>query len=102
MTLTNRVVSGPESKVSPFVMRSVEKIVGQMWPGVMVMPVMSAGASDSLYSSSAGIPSYGIGGAFGDIDDGRAHGKDERTSVPGFYEDVEFTYRLMRQLSSGT
>ena len=99
VSLTNRVVSGPESPPTPQVMGAVEKIVNQMWPGVMVMPVMSAGASDSLYTSSAGIPSYGISGAFGDIDDGRAHGRDERTPVAGFYEGVEFTYRFMKEIS---
>ena len=99
ISLTNRVVSGPEAPPTPAIMGAVEKIVNQMWPGVMVMPVMSAGASDSLYTTSAGIPSYGISGAFGDIDDSRAHGRDERTSVAGFYEGLEFTYRLMKELS---
>lgn len=99
VSLTNPVVSGPESQPTPQVMGAVGKIVNQMWPGVMVMPVMSAGASDSLYTSSAGIPSYGISGTFGDIDDGRAHGRDERTTVAGFYEALEFTYRFMKEIS---
>jgi len=37
---------------------------------------------------------------FTDIDDNRAHGKDERIAVSGFYEDVEFTYRLMKAFSA--
>ncbi len=99
VSLTNPVVSGPESPLPPRITNAVTKIVNQMWPGVMVMPVMSAGASDSLYTLSAGIPSYGISGTFGDIDDGRAHGRDERTSVAGFYEGLEFTYRFMKEIS---
>jgi acetylornithine deacetylase/succinyl-diaminopimelate desuccinylase-like protein len=99
VSLTNRVVSGRETPPAPAVMAAVEKIVNQMWGKVMVMPVMSAGASDSLYTTSAGLPSYGIGGSFGDIDDGRAHGRDERTSIAGFYEGVEFTYRFMKEIS---
>jgi acetylornithine deacetylase/succinyl-diaminopimelate desuccinylase-like protein len=37
---------------------------------------------------------------FDDLDDGRAHGRDERIGVKAFAEDVEFTYRLMRELSA--
>jgi len=72
-----------------------------MWPGVPVVPDMDAGASDSKFTRAAGIPTFGITGIFTDIDNNRAHGKDERIAVSGFYEDVEFTYRLMKAFSAG-
>jgi acetylornithine deacetylase/succinyl-diaminopimelate desuccinylase-like protein len=100
VTLTNRVVSGKETTPSPAVIAKIENTVRRMWGPVMVMQVMSAGASDSLYTTSAGLPSYGVGGSWGEIGDGRAHGRDERTSVKGFYEGLEFTYRLMKELST--
>lgn len=100
LSLTNRVVSGRATTPQPAVLAKIEGTVRGMWGNVMVMQVMSAGASDSLYTTSAGLPSYGVGGSWGDIDDARAHGRDERTSVKGFYEGLEFTYRLMKELSS--
>jgi acetylornithine deacetylase/succinyl-diaminopimelate desuccinylase-like protein len=33
--------------------------------------------------------------------DVRAHGRDERISVPSFSTGVEFTYRLVKALSGG-
>jgi acetylornithine deacetylase/succinyl-diaminopimelate desuccinylase-like protein len=36
---------------------------------------------------------------FYDIDDVRAHGRDERVLAEAFYQGVEFTYRLMKGLS---
>jgi acetylornithine deacetylase/succinyl-diaminopimelate desuccinylase-like protein len=36
---------------------------------------------------------------FDDLDDARAHGRDERISVQAFDQDVEFTYRLMKVLA---
>jgi hypothetical protein len=39
-----------------------------------------------------------VGGSWGDIDDSRAHGRDERSTVTGFYEGLEFTHRLMKEL----
>lgn len=99
ITQPDPVVSGPESPPTPEVLGGVDKVVQSMWPGVIVMPTMAAGASDSLYSRSAGIPSYGLGGVFMDVRDDRTHGRDERISTASFYESVEFTYRLMKQLS---
>jgi len=89
----------PESPPAPALLAMVEGIVGEMWPGVVVLPQMSPGASDSRYTRTLGIPSYGIDAMFDDLADGRAHGRDERISVTAFREDVEFTYRLMRRLA---
>jgi acetylornithine deacetylase/succinyl-diaminopimelate desuccinylase-like protein len=77
----------------------VEQICESMWPGVKVSPVMSTGATDSKYLRRAGIPSYGISGMFTDMDDVRAHGKDERIGVSDFYQGVEFMYRFIKEIS---
>ncbi len=45
------------------------------------------------------MPSYGIDGMFDDLDDGRAHGRDERIGIDAFGQEVDFTYRLMREVS---
>ena len=82
------------------IIEPIEKITSDMWPGVPVVPVMSTGATDGLYLRSAGIPTYGVSGLFSDIDDNRAHGKDERMGVKQFYEGREFLYRLVKALSS--
>jgi acetylornithine deacetylase/succinyl-diaminopimelate desuccinylase-like protein len=80
-------------------MTAVHRVVQSMWPGVMVIPYMSDGSSDSLYTRQAGIPSYVIGGGWSDIHDNRMHGRDERSEIGNFYSSVEFTYRLMKELS---
>jgi acetylornithine deacetylase/succinyl-diaminopimelate desuccinylase-like protein len=92
-------VASPESKPSPDIFNVVERVVHTMWPSVVVLPEMSPGASDSVYTRGAGIPSYGIDAMFDDLDDARAHGKDERIGVAAFGEDLEFTYRIMRGVS---
>ena len=93
--------ASPASQLSPEVMSAVKRITGQMWPGVIVLPVMDPWSSDSRIFRSAGTPVYGISGIFYDIDDVRAHGKDERVLAESFYEGVEFMYRLMKELSFG-
>ncbi len=90
----------PESAPNPALIHTVEAVSHELWPGVVVLPEMSPGATDSSYTRVVGIPSYGIDGMFDDLDDGRAHGRDERIGVTAFAEEVEFTYRLMKRLAS--
>lgn len=90
----------PESALSPAIVKAVEDTARGIWPEVIVLPEMSAGADDSRYSRSLGIPSYGIDAMFDDLDDGRAHGRDERIGVVAFQQEVEFTYRLMKRLAA--
>ncbi len=71
-----------------------------MWPGVAVIPTMSTGATDGLYFRNAGIPVYGVSGIFGDVNDVRAHGKDERILVESFFAGLEFLDRLVRAHTS--
>ncbi|MBV8681502.1 MAG: M20/M25/M40 family metallo-hydrolase [Caulobacteraceae bacterium] len=94
---TNAKVS-PESPLTPKVMDAVRGVSDGMWPKLPILPNMSAGASDSAYTRMAGMPSYGVDGIFTDVDDDRAHGRDERVSIEGFNEELEFTYRLMKRL----
>ena len=87
------------SPLRPDVMGAVESLTKEMFPGVIVVPVMSTGATDGLYLRNGEIPTYGVDGTFGDIDDVRAHGRDERIGVKQFYEGLEFQYRLIKALS---
>lgn len=84
----------------PEVMRPLERVVDGMWPGAPVIPEMETGASDSVYTIGAGIPSYGISGVAIDQDDVRAHGKDERVRVSSFFDGVEFYYRYLKALTT--
>lgn len=78
----------------------LEKITQEMWPGTPVIPDMSTGASDGVYTMAAGLPTYGISGIAIDRDDIRAHGRDERVGVDSYYKGVEFYYRFLKAVTS--
>ena len=78
--------------ISPTVWSAVTAATSKSWPGLSVIPQMSTGASDGIYLIAAGIPTYGVSGIFGDEDDVRAHGRDERVLVKSFYEAIGFMY----------
>ena len=85
----------------PEVLRPLEQVTSEMWPGVPVIPEMETGASDSVHTTAAGIPSYGVNGVGIDQDDVRAHGKDERVRTAAFFDGVEFYYRFLKALTKG-
>jgi acetylornithine deacetylase/succinyl-diaminopimelate desuccinylase-like protein len=89
----------PVSPLRPDLLQTVERTTAEMWPGVPVVPVMATGGTDGVFLRIAGIPTYGISGLFEDIDDVRAHGRDERLGVQAFYEGREFLYRLVKALA---
>ncbi|MBS0577970.1 MAG: M20/M25/M40 family metallo-hydrolase [Proteobacteria bacterium] len=86
--------------LSAEVLKPLNEVVAQMWPGIQVVPFMDAGASDAVHTSVAGMPTYGISGIGIDFDDVRAHGRDERVRVSAFYTGNEFFYRYVKALTS--
>jgi acetylornithine deacetylase/succinyl-diaminopimelate desuccinylase-like protein len=100
VTVISPAKPGPESPLTAPVTAKMRQVVESMWPGLPMVPDMDAGASDSKYTRAVGIPTYGITGIFTDIDDNRAHGRDERIRVNDYYGDVEFTYRELKAFSA--
>ena len=88
------------SPLRPDVMALVESLTKDMYPGAVVVPVMSPGATDGLYLRNGEIPTYGVEGTFGDMDDVRMHGRDERVGVKQYFEGLEFQYRLIKALAA--
>jgi acetylornithine deacetylase/succinyl-diaminopimelate desuccinylase-like protein len=87
------------SPLTPEVLSAIEAVTEEMWPGVPVIPIMGAGATDGLFLRNAGIPVYGVSGLFSDIADNRAHGRNERILITSYFEGQEFLYRLVTRLS---
>jgi acetylornithine deacetylase/succinyl-diaminopimelate desuccinylase-like protein len=100
VSFVNEATPSRPTVLRPDVISAVETLTRQLYPGVVVVPVMSTGATDGLHLRNADIPTYGVDGTFGDIDDVRAHGRDERIGAKQFYEGLEFNYRFVKMLSS--
>ncbi len=89
----------PPSPLTPEVFGAIERLTQKMWPSVPVVPIMSTGATDAIPLRSSGIPVYGVSGLFGDIDDVRIHGRDERIAIQSYYDGLEFLYQLVKELT---
>ena len=95
----NQPVTTPYTPIDPSMMAAVTASTNKFWPGLPVVPVMETGATDGTVMIRAGIPTYGVSGIFGDEDDVRAHGRNERILVKSFDDAVDFIYDLITRLS---
>jgi acetylornithine deacetylase/succinyl-diaminopimelate desuccinylase-like protein len=94
------VLSAP-SALHEEIMGAIEKLTQEFFPGAVVLPTMSAGATDGSYLRNAGIPTYGHSGMAVDVNENRVHGRDERAPQASFYHGNEYLYRLVKMLSGG-
>ncbi len=101
VTRASEPVPSAASALRPDVIGPIEKVTGEFWPGVPVIPAMSTGATDSRFMRNGGIAMYGVSGLFIDQDDNRSHGLNERMPVKSLYDGHEFLYRLVKELAGG-
>jgi len=81
------------SSLQSDVFKAFEKVLNQRYPGILILPRMSTGATDSAQLRAAGIQSYGYGPGRGVWDlAGGIHGKDEYLYVKPFQDYVEILY----------
>jgi acetylornithine deacetylase/succinyl-diaminopimelate desuccinylase-like protein len=80
-------------------MQPLTKLVQEFWPGLEVVPSMSVGATDAVFTMAAGMPTFAVTGIAIDRDDDRTHGQDERLRVDAFYKGNEFFYRLAKAVT---
>ena len=95
-----RLTTVPPSPLLPELTQAMDKTVHQLYGDIPVMATMSTGATDGRITRTAGIPTYGISCMFFQMNDNRAHGKDERVGVQDFYDGITFNYGLIVALSS--
>ena len=92
-------VSTPASPLRPDVTGAVARAVAAGHPGVVPVPVMDAGATDSVYYRALGIPSYGTSGLFMKESDIFVHGLDERIPVAAIAPALRHWETLITELA---
>lgn len=101
VTADGPITPSPASPLRADVMGVVERLTKARFPGAVVVPEMSTGATDGMFTRNAGIPTYGVSAIFFEqLEPSRAHGQDERVGVKAFHESVAFWYSMVKELAS--
>jgi acetylornithine deacetylase/succinyl-diaminopimelate desuccinylase-like protein len=96
--VTTLEIRGPSSSpppLTPAIMKPLEKLTTEFWPGLAVVPMLQPGATDGQFLNGAGIPTYGIEAVFVKSDLGNIHGLNEYVNVSSLLQGREFMYRLV-------
>jgi acetylornithine deacetylase/succinyl-diaminopimelate desuccinylase-like protein len=102
VTVIEPPIASPPSTPTPALMARIEPLAAKHWPAIPVIPLMQAGATDGMYTRSAGIPTYGVSAVESNPDDVRAHGRDERIGIESFHKAAQFWLELMRGFADDT
>lgn len=92
-------VPSDPSPLNPALMKVIGKAVHARFPEVPVVPVMSAGATDSMWFRNRGVPSYGVSPLFMKSSDSFAHGLNERIPVGEIGPAVTFYRNVIAELA---
>ena len=92
-------VESPASPLRKDVVDAVSTVMHQRYPGLDIVPGMSAGASDSMYFRNAGVPSYGVDPTFSKPNDTFAHGLNEKLLASNVPWALDFWHALLTKLT---
>ena len=103
ITVTTVLPSDPVVLPPPLttaIMKPIEQVTRQVYPGIEVVPVLQAAGTDAIYLAEAGIPTYGLSGMFVDPDLSNIHGLNERIRVQSLYDGRDFLFSLVKLFSA--
>lgn len=92
-------VPSDASPLRPGLMQVITKAVHARFPDVPVVPVMSSGATDSMWFRGKGVPSYGVSPLFMKASDSFAHGLNERIPVGEIGPAITFYKAILTDLA---
>lgn len=95
-TLETRGPISSPPPLTPAILGPIEKLAAEFWPGVPVLPILQAGATDGEFTNAVGIPTYGVEPVFIGPDLGHIHGLNEYVGVKPLLDGREFLYRLVK------
>jgi acetylornithine deacetylase/succinyl-diaminopimelate desuccinylase-like protein len=95
-------IQSPPPPLSPQILNPVRAVANSIWPGVVIVPTMSTGATDGRYLNAAGIPIYGLSGMFHDAEGPHSHGLNERIRVKSLMDGRRFLYEVVKLYANGS
>ena len=88
------------SSIETDLYRSIERTATQVFPGAVVLPYQSTGATDSAQLRLHNVQAYGLlPFPLAEEDERRMHADDERIPLASFQKGIEFLYRVVTEFA---
>jgi acetylornithine deacetylase/succinyl-diaminopimelate desuccinylase-like protein len=85
----------PPSRLDSEMFLALERGRKRMFPKATTLPTMLTGATDSAQLRAKGVQAYGVGSLATEEDANRIHGNDERLSISGLRQFLEFLHGVV-------
>jgi acetylornithine deacetylase/succinyl-diaminopimelate desuccinylase-like protein len=85
--------------LNPAVIGPMKALAEKHFPGVPMGLTMSTGATDAIFLSPIGIPTYGAPGLFIDPDGNGMHGLNERIRIKSLMDGRDYLDELVHTLA---
>jgi acetylornithine deacetylase/succinyl-diaminopimelate desuccinylase-like protein len=85
--------------LNPAVLEPMKALAEKHFPGVPFGLTMSTGATDAIFLSPIGIPTYGAPGMFIDPDGNGIHGLNERIRIKSLMDGRDYLDELVHTLA---
>ena len=90
----------PPSEVRQDIVTLIENALLEKYAGVPVVPFLAPYATDGIYLRRAGIPTFGLYGMHFKDGEDKSHSSNENLRIDGFYEALDFWYRLTKSAAA--
>lgn len=90
----------PPSSLETELYQTIERVGPQEFPGAIVLPYLSTGATDSAQLRLHNVQAYGLlPFPLEEQDERRMHADDERIPLTAFNKGIEFLYRVVTEFA---
>lgn len=97
--VTEGSTASPASPMRADFLKAADKAIHQAYPGIMVIPAQSSGASDSMWYRVNGVDAYGASPVLIKGSEEFAHGLNERVPLSNIKPGVVYFTSLLTDLS---
>lgn len=90
----------PPSRLDTEMFAALERAQKAVFPDAVTLPMMLTGATDSAQLRAKGVQAYGVGSVVSEGETTRVHGNDERLSIAGLGQFLEFLYTAVIDIAA--
>lgn len=90
----------PPSRFDTEMFAALERAQKKMFPDAATLPIMLTGATDSAQLRAKGVQVYGVGSVVTEGETSRIHGNDERLSIAGLGQFLQFLYLAVTDIAA--
>ncbi len=89
----------PPTRLDTEMFQALERAQRKVFPGAVTLPIMQTGATDSAQLREKGVQAYDLSIPHSDEDVKRIHGNDERVSVEGLGQFIQYVYAAVTDVA---